>query len=227
MYKEATYKKKFEDLHDWFPYLVETVKKDLRNEHLKKDPYFIKKFFSSKNIHRLTLAELVEAYQQAIKEEEQGEQLAEFISTRWLLKHSDIYGFFEQKLSAIHPDFSDMNELSLEDAKALIDMAEQEFALSDIYLFSVLNSVVFPESCFHELKARANKHRETTQKEIRTQEEEYELRKKQLDFETELSRVNERWEKKFQGLQKKYLIEVEALKKQIAALQRRLHEKSI
>lgn len=96
MYKNATYKEKFADLQEWIPLLVEAVKKDLRNEHLKKDLNFVKKFLSSKNVHKVTIEELAEAYQKAIQEEEQGEELAEFITSRWLLKNSELYEFFEK-----------------------------------------------------------------------------------------------------------------------------------
>ena len=55
MYKNATYREKFADLKEWIPFLVEAIKKDLRNEHLKKDIFFVKKFLSSKNIHKITI----------------------------------------------------------------------------------------------------------------------------------------------------------------------------
>src|ERR1700726_3667878 len=113
MYKNATYKEKFADLQEWVPFLVESVKKDLRQEHLKKDFAFVKKYLSSKNIHKVTTEELAEAYQKAIQEE-QGEELAEFITSRWLLKNSEMYEFFEKQLSQIHPDFTNLEEIAPE-----------------------------------------------------------------------------------------------------------------
>lgn len=83
MYKNASYKEKFALLNDWFGLVIDSVKKDLKNEHLKKDLYFVKKFLGSKNLNKLTTEDLTEAYQRAIVEEEKGEELAEFITSRW------------------------------------------------------------------------------------------------------------------------------------------------
>src|ERR1700753_103218 len=135
MYKNATYKEKFADLQEWIPLLIESVKKDLRNEHLKKDFYFVKKFLSSKNIHKVSTDELAQAYQKAIQEEEQGEELAEFITSRWLLKNSELYNFFEQQLSQINPDFTNLEEIELGQAQALIDASIHEFGAPHTYLF--------------------------------------------------------------------------------------------
>jgi hypothetical protein len=43
-------------------------------------------------------------------------------------------------------------------------------------------------------------------------------------YEREIARLTDKYEKKLQGLQKKYLFDTEALKKQIATLQRKLNE---
>ena len=45
------------------------------------------------------------------------------------------------------------------------------------------------------------------------------------NFETEMARVKDKYEKKLNGLQKKYQVDVENLKKQIAQLQRKLQER--
>lgn len=225
MYKNATYKEKFADLNEWFPQLIEAVKKDLRNEHLKKDLYFVKKFLSSKNIHRITTEELVQAYQKAIQEEEQGENLAEFITSRWLLKNSEIYEFFEKELSAISPDFALLEELNPAQAKVLVDAAIAEFGVPRTYIFSVLNSVVFPSQCFHDMKAKALQEY-AADVEFKAQRiEQQSFEQMRATFEQEIARLTDKYEKKLQGLQKKYVTDTDQLKKQIAQLQRKLQEK--
>jgi hypothetical protein len=226
MYKNATYKEKFADLQEWIPYLVDAVKKDLRNEHLKKDVYFVKKFLSSKNIHKVTTEELAQAYQKAIQEEEQGEDLAEFITSRWLLKNSELYEFFERQLSAINPDFSNLEELQSGQAQTLIDASVQQFGAPHTYLFSVLNSVVFPKESFQKLKARAQQDQRKQEEETHSVNEQLTQEQLRKNYERELARLEDKYEKKLIGLQKKYVTDVDNLKKQVAQLQRKLQEKS-
>lgn len=224
MYKDATYKKKFADLKEWIPSIVETIKKDLRNEHLKNDVYFVKKFLASKNIHKLTTEELAEAYEKAVQDEEQGEQLAEFMTSRWLLKNSELYDFFEKQLSQINPDFASLEEMTKEQARSLIDASNAQYGAPRTYVFSVLNSVVFPEESYETLKRQA-KEQKTKQEEVsQFAVEQNNIEQMRGDFEREIARLTDKYEKKLAGLQKKYLVDVEALKKQIAALQRKMHQ---
>jgi hypothetical protein len=208
------------------PYLVDTVKKDLRNEHLKKDVFFVKKFLSSKNIHKVTTEELAQAYHKAIQEEEQGEELAEFITSRWLLKNSELYEFFERQLSAINPDFTNIEELQAAQAQAIIEASVRQFGASQTYLFSVLNSVVFPKESFQKLKTQAQQDQHKQQEETRTVNEQLTQEQMRKNYERELARLEDKYEKKLVGLQKKYVTDVENLKKQLAQLQRKLQDKS-
>ncbi len=226
MYKNATYKEKFADLQEWIPFLVDSVKKDLRNEHLKKDIYFVKKFLSSKNIHKIATEELAEAYRKAIQQEEQGEELAEFITTRWLLQNSELYEFFETQLSQIDPDFTNLEEIQPAQAQALIDASIRQFGAPQTYLFSVLNSVVFPKESFHNLKTQAQQHQEREEEESRTVTEQLTVDQMRKNFELEMVRLTDKYEKRLAGLQKKYVHDVENLKKQVAQLQRKMQGKN-
>lgn len=226
MYKNATFREKFNELQDWLPMIVESIKKDLKNEHLKKDLFFVKKYLASKNLNKISSDELAEAYQAAIQNEEKGEDLAEFITSRWLLKNSDLYDFFEKELSQISSDFTELEELSLEQSNALIEQGVVEFGPNSMYVFSVLNSVVFPESCFKLLKNQSQKSQAEEKAQHDFVDEQASLDKIQKNHERELARLTDKFEKKLSGLQKKYLIDVEAFKKQIAQLQRKLSEKN-
>ncbi len=226
MYKNASYKEKFSDLQEWIPPMIESVKKDLKNEHLKKDYAFVKKFLNSKNLNKLTTEDLVQAYQRAIQEEEKGEEIAEFITSRWLLKNSEIYHFFEQQLSQIQPDFTALNELTFPQAQILIEASIQQFGAPHTYLFAVLNSVVLPRESFEALKESAKQHHRKHQEEAALALERQTVENMQKGFEQEKGRLIDRYEKKLAGIQKKYTTDVEALKKQIAYLQRKLQEKT-
>lgn len=225
MYKNATYKEKFADLKEWMPIIIDSVKKDLRNDHLKKDLYFVKKFLSSKNIQKVTTEELTQAYQQAIQEEEKGEEIAEFIVSRWLLKNTELYNLFETNLSRISSDFTVLEDLSPSDAQTLAESSTKEFGPIPTYLFAVLNSVVFPKETFDQLKRQAKDalHHQSTH--AATEQEKATLESMQRACEREIARIEDKYEKKLAGMQKKYLLDVEQLKKQMAALQRKLQAK--
>lgn len=225
MYKNATYREKFADLKEWIPYLVDSVKKDLRNDHLKQDLYFVKKFLASKNIHKIPAEELAQAYQKAIEEEvEQGEKIAEFITSRWLLKNAELYEYFEKELSRINPDFATIEEITPKQAQTLIDEASKQFGAPHTYLFSVLNSVVFPKESFQALKVQAKNQKDNQEQEAKQADEKLTVDQMRKEFEREVIRLTDKYEKKLSGLQKKYVTDVENLKKQISSLQRKMHQ---
>ncbi|MFT4554276.1 MAG: hypothetical protein ACI9S8_002926, partial [Chlamydiales bacterium] len=109
MLKDAEYKEKFQLLMPWMLGIIDVVKKDLKNEHLKKDKVFFKKYFFGKQLKNLTSEELSPAYAEAIVEGK--ENLGEFISTRWLLKKTEVYDFFEEQLRSVNPKFDEIDEL--------------------------------------------------------------------------------------------------------------------
>lgn len=224
MYKDASYKEKYADLQEWLPFIIEGIKKDLKNEHLKKDFYFAKKYFSSKNLSKLTTDDLVHAYQNAIKTEENGEALAEFITSRWLMQNADLYDFFETSLSQISPDFTSLEEIDLQRAQTIINDASREFGTVSTYIFSVLNSVVFPAEVFKKLAKQAKQEAETAQEEVVQLSEKMSIENMQKAFEREVARLTDKYEKKLSGLQKKYHTDIEVLKKKVAQLQRKLQE---
>ena len=123
MIKDSTYKEKFVLLKKWMPSIVDSVKKDLKNEHLKKDWGFVKQYFPGKNPNKLTAEELAQAYAHAIENGENAEELAEFVSNRWLLKHTDLYYHFEKELTKVSPDFNELQELDKQKATEIMDGA--------------------------------------------------------------------------------------------------------
>ena len=209
-------------LQPWMPLIIETIKKDLKNDHLKKDPGFLRTYFPGKNAAKLTSQEVYEGYAQAIANGENSEELAEFISNRWLLKHSDIYYYFEQELGKINPSFSEIKELDSESATKIMQEAVRQFGAISTYLFCILNSVVFPEEIYKKLGHDAAEHAEKEKQEEKTNQEESSIENLQRSHDLQISRLMDKYEKKITGLEKKYHQDVEALKKQIANLQRKL-----
>lgn len=222
MHKDTTYKEKIAILAHWLPSIVDTIKKDLKQEHLARDWNFVKQYFPGKNPSKLTIEELSTAYAEAVATGEAGEQLAEFICNRWLLKNSDIYNHFEQELSRRFPNFAELEQIDEPTSKALVAESIKHFGAPSTYQFCVINSVVFPKAVFDELSKKAEKeaehkhHEEVQNKELKTLED------CKANFEQQIARLTDKYEKKLQGMQKKYHTDVETYKKQIAALQRKL-----
>ncbi len=223
MNKDATYKEKLVYLNEWLPSIVEAVKKDIKNEHLKQDFQFVKKYFPGKNINKIEAEDLSKAYQVAIQEQENGEAIAEFIASRWIMKNSELYYFFENFLSGVNPDFTEIEKLEAEVARRLIDTSIEEFGAQNAYVFSVLNSVAFDEGYFSELKEKAQKETKDKEEERVQRAEKETLENLKRNQEREVARLIDKYEKKLAGLQKKYIQDVEQLKRQVATLQKKLH----
>jgi hypothetical protein len=223
MNKDTTYKEKFATLKNWLPAIIDAVKKDLKNEHLKNDFPFYRKYFGSKNINKLTLEEMVEAYSQALVQEESAEQLGEFLSHRWLMKNSDVYHFFEEQLSRINPNFSEIVELDEKSSSEIVETAIQQFGAPKTYLFSLMNSVVFPQKIFVQLSLRAEQDAQKQEEDLKAAHKQQSLDTMRSTYEEQIARLTDKYEKKLLGLQKMYTQDVDALKKQIASLQRKIN----
>lgn len=224
MLKDATYKEKFAMLKDWMPLLIDSIKKDLKTEHLKQDPRFAKKYFSGKNLNKLTNEDLVTGYINAIDEEI--DQLGEFIANRWILKNAEIYNYFEEQLIKINPNFQELDILDKTKSLDLADGSSHKFGAANTYLFAVLNSVVFPKEVYAHLNEKAKLQTIQNAKEEKAMLEKLSLQDMVKEHEREIARLTDKYEKKLAGMQKKYHIDTESLKKQLTNLQRKLSQGS-
>lgn len=220
MDKNSTYQQKFSQLEPWMPSVIHAVKKDLRNEHLKNDVAFVRQHFQTKNPAKITVEEMIAVYPKLVVAG--NEALGEFLSTRWLLKHGDLYQSFEQALSQINPNFAELEEIDSSVAQAMMRKAVEDFGAVDTYLFCVLNSVVFPDSVYRQLEEMARQ--QSSQEAAHAASENQARIEEQSHRELTLSiaRLTDRYEKKLAGLEKKYLLDTEALRRQVANLQRKL-----
>jgi hypothetical protein len=226
MLKDTTYQQKFAMLKSWMPVVADAIKKDLKNEVSRQNSQFVKAYFGSKNASKLTAEELSEGYIRAIAEHENGEVIAEWIGQRWLLKKPDLYGFFEKKLSAINPQFDQIEEIEPVKAKEIISEAIKQFGAPDTYIFSVINAVVFSKNQFDELAHAASTHVQHKAAEMQSSAEEKSTEKLIQNYELQIARLTDKYEKKLQGFERKYLCDTEGLKKQIGALQKQLNARA-
>lgn len=222
MTKEKTNKEKFLHLKDLFSEIVPQIRKDLKQEHLKQDLQFLKKYFSGKSSNKLSNEELAAGYLAALEAEERAEELAEFMANRWVLKNSDLYYFFEKKLSEINPNFTELTQIDDASAEGILEEAKTLFGAINTYVFSVLNSVVFSPEALHSLKGQALLERSSKEEVSQQNEEKMSLGTLQRTYEEKIARLSDRYEKKILGLQKKYIQDTENLKKQVTKLQQRI-----
>ncbi len=220
MLRETGYQEKIEMLAPWLEEIFESIKKDLKNEHLKIDRQFCKKYLLGKNPVHISVPEMIEAYRTDIAAG--NVSLGEFIATRWLLKNTDIYGYFEERIKALSDDFEKLEELPQDLSDTLMDSSVKLFGAKKTYLFSVFNSVVFPPSTYACLKELASQETHTLDQESTIQKANETLEALQARHNREMAALTDRFEKKFSGMQKKYLADVECLKKQVALLQKKL-----
>ena len=100
------------------------MKKELRNEHLKNEHVLCEKVLGIEKHSQIDHGKKTcPSYEKAIQEEEKGEDIAEFITSRWLLKNSELYEFFEKHLSQIQADFASIEELTPQQAQVIIEAA--------------------------------------------------------------------------------------------------------
>lgn len=225
MLKEATYSEKIAMLKGWLETIVHDIKRDIKSDHLKKDGNFAKNYFPQKNINKLTVSELAEGYSIAIDDKERADALGEFIANRWLLKNTDVYDYFAKQLHQVTENFDSLDVIDLELAKKIMAESIKSFGAQKTYLFSVLNSVVFPKEIFDELREKAEAERLQSVKDEEIEKVQKDWDSQQKHFEQLIARLTDKYEKKLAGIEKKYLKDTEALKKQIAALQKRLEQK--
>lgn len=222
MLKNSTHKEKFLLLKEWMPSIVESIKKDLRNDHLKRDWMFAKKYFGGQNVNKLSMGELAAGYYEAIENSDSSEDIGEFIVSRWLLKHMDMYHYFEENLRKISPDFYEIEELDHSAAQHLMENAVVEFGAVKTYLFSVMNAVVFPKDIFSKLAEKARHERDTFLEAAKEEEEKLSFEQMKRSYEQQIARLTDKYEKKLIGFEKKYLQDMDVLRKQVSTLQKKL-----
>jgi hypothetical protein len=158
---DLPYAAKFSELEPFYTPIFTTVKKDLRDEHLRTDKGFFKRNFTGRELNKLTVDDLLAVYPKLIAAGY--EPLSEFIANRWLLRNLGIYNYFEARLKQCTEKFEQIEVLDVEFAKSLMEDAVSQFGAQNTYIFSVLNCVAFPADMMKELRTNAiNMHASAT-----------------------------------------------------------------
>lgn len=206
----------FKTLQPWLFDVLATIKKDIKTEHLPSNPPFYRTYFGNRPINRLTSEEIFTAYEKELVEG--NSDLGDWVVNRWVFRNGDLYSHFAERLSEVNPEFSEIKSLTEEQSARILEGAAENFGAVAVYLFSMLNGVVFPAKVLKDLSNQAVAAKEKAKAEAQKHAEEQTLIAKIEQQEREIAR----FESKLAGVQKKYNTDVEALKKQIRALQQRL-----
>ncbi len=215
-------KNQFETIQPWIGVVLNAIKKDIKTDHLPAKPGFIKAHFGNRSVHRLTLEEIFDAYAKDLLAGDQ--ELSEWVVNRWVFKHGDIYSHFAERLGQISQNYSAIESLSEAQSEEILEGVAQKFGALPVYLFSVLNGVVFPEGVFARLRVAAQEEEARLEAQEKGAEETRKGAQTAEAYQRELARLHEKYEGKIAGVMKKYTTDVEALKKQIRSLQKQIEE---
>ncbi len=211
----------FQLLQGWMSEVLSDIKKDIKTEHLSSDPVFYKAYFGNRPQNRLTTDEIFSAYEKELLKG--NTDLGDWVVNRWVFKHGDVYSHFAENLSRLNPDFDAIKELNEEQSGQVLKGAVESFGAIPVFLFTMLNGVVFPGSVKARLKQLAEKEREAFAAEQKNDAEKQNLEQIVERHQREMARLNEKYESRLAGVQKKYATDTEALKKQVRSLQQKLH----
>jgi hypothetical protein len=207
----------FQALQNWTVEILDTIKKDIRTDHLHTDPVFYRTYFGNRPQNRLTTEEIFNAYEKELIKG--NDDLAEWVVNRWVFKHGDLYKHFAERLSEVNPDFDQIKQLTEEESARILDGAAESFGAIPTFIFSLLNGVVFPKTVLDRLRKDADVARVAREKQAKTDAEQESLDKILAAHQREVARLHD----KINGVQKKYDKDTEALKKQIKTLQKKLN----
>ncbi len=217
-------KDKFQTLQPWLSQILYSIKKEIKTEHLSKSPAFYKAHFGNRPLNRLTNEEICAVYEKQLLQGDH-EDLSEWVVNRWVFRHGDIYQHFADRLAKINPDFDAIKNLDEAQSKQVLSGATETFGALPIYLFTVLNGVVFPKNIIEELRSLAEKQEAQLEEECAALELKENIEQMKTRYHSELSRMEKKYEDKLTGVMKKHVTDVEALKKQIRSLQQQLNSK--
>jgi hypothetical protein len=224
MIKEDPYRIKFEKLQPWMIDIFQVMKKDLRNDHLLKNPSFAQKHFPKRGLDKLSNEEFAAAYVKEIAEGD--EELGEKVVARWVMKNAELYHFFATELAKINPKFDEIESLTPEVSSFLLNTAVSQFGASATYIFCIMNAVVLAEESLLKLRevAIAEKAQAAPVEEKQSFESADAVRE---HYTKELRKLTEKFEKRLQGVERKYVQDVDGLKKQISGLHKKLGERAV
>lgn len=218
LHAKSSYADKFSAVAPWFDDILRCIRKEIRQEHLKIDPKFVRLYFAGRPLNQITQDEIKLVYADHILKG--NEQLADFVTNRWLFKHLELYRFFEQQLETISSDFDKIELIEDEKASPIVEKAVEQFGAENVFIFVTLNSVALSEKLWNSLNDRAIALLSKRQK-----EEAAELQStSENSLQQSLDRIKLRYEERLEQQKKRYEVEIRALRQEIEKLQKKVKQ---
>src|SRR5690242_12352675 len=101
MIQEDPYQLKFAKLLPWAAEIFQAIKREIKGDYVRQHPQFVYKHFQKRALDKLTMEEITAACTQEITDG--NEEFAEWVVTRWVMKHAEMYQYFATELSKINP----------------------------------------------------------------------------------------------------------------------------
>lgn len=222
MIKDLPLKSKFEYLGEVLPRVLQDIRRDIRNEHMKQDREFVQKYFSKCHLEKISSSDIEKAYFAEIVTLN-NEDLGSWVISKWIMKHAEVYEFFVTELSKINPNFEEIELIDIDSSKSIVSKCMESFGVEDTYIFSLLNSVAFPDQMFEFLKSETSKNILKKQN-VELVDSSIDVSALVQKHEQELLKLADRYEKRLQATVKKYSQDIEGLRKQLGSLQKKLSE---
>lgn len=216
MVYSISYQEKVEKMAEWFPQVLDEIKRELKKEHLRKAPLFVQKCFPGKTIASITTEEMIKVYMQLLK---QGDpQFLDLICYFWQVKHPELYPFFQKKLQTIQEDISLIEKIDDAFAQELVKESVQEFGAVNSYLFSLFYEVAFSEDVYASLRKLALEETENAKSALAEEEEARSCALLRSQHERAITRMQDKYEKKLAALEIKYHTDVGQLRQELLNL---------
>lgn len=217
MIAESTYSRKFTLLECFSEEIFNCIKKEIKREISTKGSPLQRKLDiqsvkETQAMNELFLKNIVV---------EKDEELGEWVASAWINRHGEIFQCFHEHLIKISSNYEELTEIPAAAESSLIQESIAKFGALNVYIFSILNSVVISLKKMEELKVLAQKEVENKkeEKEVVPAVSVEELQKK---FEEQMQKVLEKQEKRILGITERHQMEVAGYRKQISQLQKKL-----
>lgn len=152
MIAQASYVERFLTLKPFLEKIFREIKKEIRQE-LQSKGSFLRKKLGEQSFHPefKKIASLLEVC--VISPE--GEDVGEWVSAAWVNTKGAIFELFHNHLVQVSEDYNTLASLPADVEEKLVQEGIEQFGVKNIYIFSLLNSVVFSSATLEKLKKEA------------------------------------------------------------------------
>lgn len=149
MIAQASYIEKFSSLKPFLEKIFREIKKEIRQD-LQSKGSFLRKKLGAQSFHP-EFKKISSLLEECIVSSE-GEDLGRWVSLAWVNTKGAIFELFHDHLEKVAEDYSTLTALPSDVEENLLKEAIEQFGVKNVYIFSLLNSVVFSSATFEKLK---------------------------------------------------------------------------